>query len=202
MALNNSTPLIKICNRCVPYMNDDLEEYHCDADFGPFATKCTRCVSGKHACVATDQALVPFLNDAVRARAALARNLRDDDAPDAGLLRAARVAADTFTTKLKVFDRNRNKLAGDRASPRKAGTSGAPAGRNTDVSTLEMQSLRRGVLALVEVGKIAVGLAGATPARLARVDALLGQDGPAAALSESEGEEPGEEEEEWGGLME
>ncbi|OQO11843.1 hypothetical protein B0A48_03570 [Cryoendolithus antarcticus] len=108
-------------------------------------------------------ALIPFLNEVVRARATLARNLEGDDAPDARLLRAARAYADVLAAKLKVLDRNRNKLAGDRASPRKP-TVGA----------------------LVELGKVGLRLVGATLADLAGVDALLGPDGPAAALEEEE----------------
>ncbi|OQO01218.1 hypothetical protein B0A48_13461 [Cryoendolithus antarcticus] len=108
-------------------------------------------------------ALIPFLNEVVRARATLTRNLEGDDAPDTHLLYTARAYTDVLAAKLKVLDRNRNKLAGDRASPRKP-TVGA----------------------LVELGKIGLRLVGATPANLAGVDALLGPDGPAAALEEEE----------------
>lgn len=96
--------------------------------------------------------LYPAFNDVLAARAALARAVREGEETDA-LRVAATDAGNILTRQLRALDRNRNKLAGDVRTPRKDRAGAAPAASNA-APLREMQSLRRGVLALVEVGKL------------------------------------------------
>nr|OQO19187.1 hypothetical protein B0A51_13923 [Rachicladosporium sp. CCFEE 5018] len=183
----DSKPLIQICNRCIPYMDEDMDQYTCGTTFGMFKRKCPRCVRQRHACEPTDAPLIPALNALVRARTALSNQTAGGDDPDAPLLRTARAAQVNLTTSLRTFDRNRNQVTGDRRTPRKRSAAVAFAGSN-EASTLEMQSLRRIGLAGGEIGKIGLRLAGASEEDIASVDALLGPDGP-ADVEEDEEEE-------------
>lgn len=125
----------------------------CDAAFGPFAVKCGRCRKAKHACVAVEPPLFPALAAVSESRAAYAASLLDDNANSEALADTARAAADDLKTRLRTYDRNRNKTTGDRPTPRKARAGAAPAASN-DALLLELQSIRRGILALVEVRKL------------------------------------------------
>lgn len=96
--------------------------------------------------------MYPLLAACMAARAAHARAQRTE-AEDEDELRAAALAAgDDLVEGLAVYDRNRNKVTGDRPTPRKRGAAAAPATSNEE-TLLELQSLRRGIFALVEVGK-------------------------------------------------
>ncbi|KAK6411361.1 hypothetical protein LTR95_018102 [Oleoguttula sp. CCFEE 5521] len=150
-----------------------------------FKRKCARCVRQRHACEPTDGPVIPALNALVRARTALTNQTAGGDEPDALLEREARAAQANLVTSLRIFDRNRSQVTGDRRTPRKRSAAVAFAG-SSEASTLEMQSLRRIGLAGVEIGKIGLRLAGATEADIASVDALLGPDGPADEEEEEE----------------
>lgn len=114
--------------------------------------KCSHCSRLRKPCVAVEPAVFPALSVAVPAREAHARAVRDDDDDIEERAQAARDAGDALVEDLRRFDRNRNKVAGDRPTPRKVRAAAAPAASN-DALLLEVQSLRRSVLALVEVGK-------------------------------------------------
>lgn len=106
-----------------------------------------------------EPALYAHLNRAVRTREAYAKRLAragsdEEDEDDAAVAeQTARETAAELTTALRAFDRNRNKVTGDKRTPRKrtAGTAPTDSGEQ---SILELQSMRRGILALVEVGKL------------------------------------------------
>ena len=66
---------------------------------------------------------------------------------------AAQEAANHLNRQLKLVNTNRNRIVGDRPTPRKLKASAPPAGTNA-VDTAELQSIRRGILAGVEVGKL------------------------------------------------
>lgn len=102
--------------------------------------------------MAVEPPLFPALAATASARAAYARSVRYDSDDKDEREETARNAANDLKAALRTFDRNRSKVAGDRPTPRKARAAAAPA-PNSDAMLLEMQSLRRGVLALVEVGK-------------------------------------------------
>jgi hypothetical protein len=98
--------------------------------------------------------MVPFLNATILARRAHARSMMGDDEEEQQRTEAAlNTAADTLVARLNVFNRNRNRVTGDRTTPRKARAGAAQAVSNEE-QLLELQSMRRGVLALVEVGKL------------------------------------------------
>jgi hypothetical protein len=124
----------------------------CNATFGAFKKKCTRCANGRHACVAVEPPMFPLLAACMDARAAHARAQRDESEDEDELRAAALAAGDDLIEGLAAFDRNRNKVTGDRPTPRKRTAGAAQGGLNED-TLLELQSLRRGIFALVEVGK-------------------------------------------------
>jgi hypothetical protein len=105
------------------------------------------------------------------ARAAHARAQRTE-AEDEDELRAAALAAgDELIDGLAAYDRNRNKVTGDRPTPRKRAAGTAQGGTNEE-TLLELQSLRRGIFALVEVGK-AVSLLSLFPRASAMLTACV-----------------------------
>ena len=58
--------------------------------------------------------------------------------------------------RLRRLDRNRSRVVGDKPTPRKRGAAANPTPSSTD-QLLELQSIRRGILGLVEVGKLVSG---------------------------------------------
>ncbi|KAK5110409.1 hypothetical protein LTR85_001034 [Meristemomyces frigidus] len=187
----NSKGLINICNRCIPHLNTDLSANPCDGSFGLFAKKCSRCATQRHACVAVEPPMFPSLNTTVRGREAHAKSLVDGDEEEQESTRAAaEEARRAMVEQLKAMHRNRNRITGDRTTPRKPRARAAPAGTNAD-TLLELQSLRRGVLALVEVGKLGLRHLGVDTAG---VDNILGVDAPASEEHEEDEEEQEQEE--------
>ena len=115
----------------------------CDGTFGAFAKKCWRCAKSHHKCLPLDVELYPHWNRLIRA-------VRD---PEEDLDEIADAKA-SLTASLKALNVNRNKLVGDRPSPRKR-TAVAAFAAPADQNVVELQSIRRACLALVEVGKLA-----------------------------------------------
>jgi hypothetical protein len=142
------------CSLLASFLLTMLAENICDGTFGVFAQKCSRCRKQRHACVAVEPPLFPALLAVKQTREAYARSLRREDGEEEERQQAALDAGVALTSQLRVLDRNRNKVTGDRPTPRKARATAATAASNTNEALLlELQSLRRGVLALVEVGK-------------------------------------------------
>jgi hypothetical protein len=101
--------------------------------------------------------VIPALNAAVRARDAYALSLLGSNTSLQERTRNAALEAGTAaTTALRAFDKNRSRTAGDRTAQRKAGARAAPsaASSSLDLIVTELQSLRRGVHALVEAKKL------------------------------------------------
>ncbi|KAK5110982.1 hypothetical protein LTR85_000673 [Meristemomyces frigidus] len=137
----------------------------CDGQFGLFAKKCSRCAAQRHACVAVEPPMFPALNATVRARAKHAESL---------------VHGDDETTESTKLDAEEAGKAMFRAG-------GAPAASNAE-TLQELQSLRRGVLGLVEVGKLGLRHLGVDTGS---VDRILGVDAPASSEEEDENENEG-----------
>jgi hypothetical protein len=100
--------------------------------------------------------LWPTLKKVYEARAAYARSLARDDDEDEQVARRDRAEnlGQDLIDELKAYNVNRTQHAGDRAVPR---TRGARASSNTSADPVilaEIQSIRRALLALVEVGKV------------------------------------------------
>lgn len=118
------------------------------------AKKCFRCAKGKHPCVSVEQPLFEMLKKVKTARAAYATAVRtaaDQDEIDAREARA-RDLTEALIAGLKTLDQNRSKVEGDRVMGRKRRAGASNPGSDPMVLA-ELQSIRRGVLALVEVGK-------------------------------------------------
>lgn len=131
------------------------EAYQCDVVLGALGRKCTRCRTGKHYCVAVEQPLFDLLKKVKVARAAYATAVRDADDQEEIDEREARARAltDELIAGLKSFNINRNKTDGDRVAGRRRRAGASQAGSSDPVVVAELQSIRRGILALVEVGK-------------------------------------------------
>lgn len=99
--------------------------------------------------------LWPKLKQVVAARASLARSISRGDDEDERAEREDRAVTlgQELIDELKQFDKNRKNQRGDRAVPRKRGAAGAHSDGTDPLLLAELQSIRRGVLALVEVGK-------------------------------------------------
>lgn len=119
------------------------------------AKKCHKCANSRHACVLVELPLWPKLKEVNSARAALARSISrgDDEDEQAEREDRARTLGQELIDELKSFDKNRKNQQGDRAVPRKRGAAGAHTGGTDPLLLAELQSIRRGMLALVEVGK-------------------------------------------------
>jgi hypothetical protein len=91
--------------------------------------------------------LWPTLKKVHDARAAYARSLARDDDENEQVVRRDRAEnlGQDLINELKAYNVNRNQHTGDRAANN---TSGDP------VMLAEIQSIRRGLLALVQVGKV------------------------------------------------
>ncbi|KAK5110270.1 hypothetical protein LTR62_006123 [Meristemomyces frigidus] len=141
----------------------------CNGEFGMLSKKCTRCVQAKKRCIAVEPVLFSALNVTVRARNAHVRAMRGDIVVGTGSTRAAaREAGDELTAKLRVLDRNRNRMMREqvttgRSHPVTADVAGGPD------STLQLQRLHRGVLALVEIGKLFLGTLGVDTSSVDRI---------------------------------
>jgi hypothetical protein len=106
-------------------------------------------------CILVELPLWPTLKKVHEARAAYARSLaRDDDEDEQASRRdrAENLGAELIA-ELKAYNVNRTQQTGDRAVPRtrRAGATNSISG--DPVLLAEVQSIRRALLALVEVGK-------------------------------------------------
>jgi hypothetical protein len=130
---------------------------------GAFAKKCTKCATSRHACVLVEQPLWDTLKNLKSARAAHARAQRDADDQEEMDQRQQRAVdlGQQLIDELKAFDHNRKNFAGDCSKPRKRRRGASHADTNEDLID-EVQSIRRGILALIEVGKVRVH-SGASP---------------------------------------
>jgi hypothetical protein len=130
-------------------------ENPCNVTVGHTKRKCTKCANSHHPCILVELPLWPSLKKVHEARAAYARSLaRDDDEDEqtARRDRAENLGADLIA-ELKAYNVNRNQQTGDRAVPRtrRAGATNTISG--DPVLLAEVQSIRRALLAIVEVGK-------------------------------------------------
>jgi hypothetical protein len=132
-------------------------ENPCNVTVGHTKRKCTKCANSRHPCVLVEIPLWPTLKKVADARAAYARSLDRDDEEDENIIRRDRAEdlGKELIAELKAFNVNRNQHAGDRTVPRtrRAGAANVSSGPIDPVMLAEVQSIRRGLLALVEVGK-------------------------------------------------
>jgi hypothetical protein len=131
------------------------EEYGCDVVLGALGRKCSRCRDGKHYCVPVEQPLFELLKKVKTARAAYTTAVRAvDDQEEINERKArARDLTDELIAGLKTLNNNRNKTEGDRVAGRKRRAGGSNTTSSDPMVIAELQSIRRGILALVEVGK-------------------------------------------------
>jgi hypothetical protein len=131
------------------------EEYGCDVVIGALGRKCSRCRDGKHPCVPVEQPLFEMLKKVKTARAAYATAVRaaDDQVEIDEREARARDLTDELIAGLKALNNNRNKTEGDRVAGRKRRAGGSNTASGDPMVIAELQSIRRGILALVEVGK-------------------------------------------------
>lgn len=130
-------------------------EYECDVVIGALGRKCTRCRDGKHPYVPMEQPLFKLLKKVKTARAAYATTMRAADDQEEIDEREARARnlTDELIAGLKALNTNRSKTEGDRVASRKRRAGGSNTGNSDPMVLAELQSIRRGILALVEVGK-------------------------------------------------
>jgi hypothetical protein len=130
-------------------------ENPCNVVVGHTQRKCTKCANSRHKCVLVELPLWPTLKKVVEARASYARSLARDDDVNEQIARRDRAEnlGEELVSELKAFNVNRKRQTGDRSVPRSgaAGASNITAG--DPVLLAEVQSIRRALLALVEVGK-------------------------------------------------
>jgi hypothetical protein len=144
---------------------DPIAALTCDGTPGAFSKNCARCAKQHHKCVWTEAPLIPFLNDTIRARAALAAAVRaGDDEEEESARRIAVEAGEVLIAKLKALKNARSRLAGDRVASKKraASSAGTPTG-DLGVIAQELQSIRRVGVALVEAQKIVSSSCTAAP---------------------------------------
>jgi hypothetical protein len=100
--------------------------------------------------------LWPTLKKVHDARAAYARSLARDDDENEQVVRRDRAEnlGQDLINELKAYNVNRNQHTGDRAVPRARGGRAANNTSGDPVMLAEIQSIRRGLLALVQVGKV------------------------------------------------
>jgi hypothetical protein len=132
-------------------------ENPCNVTVGHTKRKCTKCANSRHPCILVELPLWPTLKRVHEARAAYARSLaRDDDEGEQASRRdRAENLGAALIDELKAYNVNRTQQTGDRAVPRirRAGATNTAASSIDPVLLAELQSIRRGILALVEVGK-------------------------------------------------
>jgi hypothetical protein len=99
--------------------------------------------------------LWPTLKKVYEARAAYARSLAREDDEDERVVRRDRAEnlGAELITELKAFNTNRNQHAGDRTVPRTRRARASNTSNSDPVLLAEIQSIRRALLALVQVGK-------------------------------------------------
>jgi hypothetical protein len=99
--------------------------------------------------------LWPTLKKVHEARAAYARSLARDDDEDEQASRRDRAEnlGTVLIDELKAYNVNRTQQTGDRAVPRTRRAGAANTISGDPVLLAEVQSIRRALLALVEVGK-------------------------------------------------
>jgi len=130
----------------------------CDRVEPPGYKSCARCRAVKHQCVRMDDALVPALNAAVRARERYAARMAGGTAAQqARAEAAAREAGEELVSQLRGLRGNRDRMAGDRPTPRKRRVGGAMVGATWDDLAApilgELQSIRRALLASAEASR-------------------------------------------------
>ena len=98
----------------------------------------------------------PTLKKVFDARAAYARSLARDDDEDERVTRRDRAEnlGVELIEELKAYNVNRNQHTGDRALPRTRRAGATNTSNGDPVVLAELQSIRRGILALVQVGKL------------------------------------------------
>lgn len=116
--------------------------------------KCSYCRRSRHPCDPLPPALYPALNATIRAHEAWQTTLSNES--DEQAQRTAEAAFDARFKQwqevdLKMYHTNKNKFTGDTPKGRKRSAAAAFGGEESVV--LEMQKMRRGIFALVEVGK-------------------------------------------------
>lgn len=143
----------------------------CNGKFGVDRQNCSRCVNAKKRCAVVEPALYDAWRAHLAARGALRKALDNDDAALADRLGPeAKETAELLIAKLKRYDRSRHKTVGDTPVPSRDSTAaptGLGAGGVSGVAVGELQSIRRGILALVEVQKaVSTFRSGHTPQTL------------------------------------
>lgn len=143
-------------------------ENPCNVTVGHTKRKCTKCANSRHRCVLVELPLWPTLKKVVEARAAYARSVARDDDEDEQ--RSRRDRAENLGTdlidELKAYNVNRNQQAGDRTVPRSRRAGAANTSSGDLVLLAEVQSIRRALLALVQVGKAVSTLLSFSDARV------------------------------------
>jgi hypothetical protein len=130
-------------------------ENPCNVTVGHTKRKCTKCANSRHPCILVELPLWPTLKKAHEARAAYARSLARDDDEDEQASRRDRAEnlGTVLIDELKAYNVNRTQQTGDRAVPRTRRAGAANTISGDPVLLAEVQSIRRALLALVEVGK-------------------------------------------------
>jgi hypothetical protein len=129
----------------------------CNVTVGYTKRKCTKCANSRHPCILVELPLWPTLKRVHEARAAYARSLvrGDDEDEQASRRDCAENLGAVLIDELKAYNVNRTQQTGDRTVPRtrRAGATNTAASSVDPVLLAELQSIRCGILALVEVGK-------------------------------------------------
>jgi hypothetical protein len=130
-------------------------ENPCNVTIGHTKRKCRKCANSRHGCVLVELPLWPTLKKVYEARAAYARSLARDDDENEQVVRRDRAEnlRQDLIDELKAYNVNRNQYTGDRAMPRTRRAGAANTTSGDLVMLAEVQSIRRALLALVEVGK-------------------------------------------------
>jgi hypothetical protein len=130
-------------------------ENPCNVTVGHTKRKCTKCANSRHPCILVELPLWPTLKKVHEARAAYARSLARDDDEDEQASRRDRAEnlGTVLIDELKAYNVNRTQQTGDRAVPRTRRAGAANTISGDPVLLAEVQSIRRALLALVEVGK-------------------------------------------------
>ena len=136
-------------------MLTSYKEYKCDIVIVALGKKCTRCRDGKHYCVPIEQPLFELLKKVKTTRAAYATTMRATDNQEEVDKREARAydLTDKLITRLKALNNNYSKTEGDCVAGRKRRASGSNTASSDPMLLAKLQSIRRSILALVEVGK-------------------------------------------------
>jgi hypothetical protein len=130
-------------------------ENPCNVTVGHTKRKCTKCATSRHPCILVELPLWPTLKKVHEARAAYARSVaRADDEDEQNTRRdRAENLGTALIDELKAYNVNRTQQTGDRAVPRTRRASATNTISGDPVLLAEVQSIRRALLAIVEVGK-------------------------------------------------